>query len=177
MVAGRDVGDRDDPESGALRGERAGVRVLERDRLAAAQPEVVEDEPVEVGLGLRGGHVLAARDEVEALEEAQPPQVALDVRVAGVRGEPDPQPAPRGLVDQRHDPGQYRLRMVAGLVEDPPLGLERVPVGPRAEGPPRVERVVGVAHAPGEERPVEGHAVGPVDVPVGVDERASRCPG
>jgi hypothetical protein len=52
--------------------------------------------------------------------------------------------------------------------------LEADAVGLRAESPPRVEGVVRVADAPGEERLVEGDAVGPVNVAVGVDERGLR---
>src|SRR5580658_10292369 len=117
---------------------------------------MIEDEAIEVGLGLRGSNILAARDKVESAEEAEPLQVPLDVYMAGIGGEPD------------FEPG------LPSLVEGLPPQLEGLPISLGTEFPPWIERVVSVPDVPGEEGPVKGKAMGAVHVAVGVDQGGFR---
>jgi hypothetical protein len=84
MVRGRGVGYGDDPKAGAFRGERAGVRILERDRLLRSEVELREDALIKIGRGFGRGDIVAAGEKFETL--AQPPaqELAFDVRTAGV---------------------------------------------------------------------------------------------
>src|SRR5580658_6366381 len=114
---------------------------------------MIEDEAIEVGLGLRGSNILAARDKVESAEEAEPLQVPLDVYMAGIGGEPDFEPGLPSLVDKRLDTRKRGLPVVAGLVEGLPPQREGLPISLGTEFPPWIERVVSVPDVPGEEGP------------------------
>src|SRR5208337_2322361 len=143
--------------------QQSSGRVLERDRIPAAETELVEHEPVEVGFGLRRRDVLAARDEVEGPEEPEPRQVALNMPVARIRGQANPESVVLRLDKERDNPREYGVPLVARPVEGLSLVLERFPVSPRVELVPGVECEVGVADAAGEERPVKGDPVHLVD--------------
>ena len=65
----------------AFGGEAAGVRIFEGDGFVAAEAEAIQDEFVEVGLGLGRRDVFAAGEEIEAVKEAQAGEVGVAPRV------------------------------------------------------------------------------------------------
>ena len=158
------------PEMRALGGGAAGVRIFESDGFVAAEAEAVENEFVEVGLGLGRGDVFAAGEKMEAREEAKAGEVALAVFVAGVGGEGDGERAVARGVEEGDDAGEDGQGEVALAVEGAALGLEGEGGGAFFKRVPGIEGVIGVADGVEKSGLVEGHAVRGVDIGVCGDE-------
>lgn len=171
VVGGRRAGADDGVHVGASRGEAAGVRVFEGDGFVAAEAEAVEDEFVEIRLGLGGRDVFATGEECEVVEEAEASEVSVAPRVRGVGREGDRKRASAGGVEEGDDAGQDGLAEHQRVFDGAAFEFESGAIGVRTEAVPRIEGVVGVADAADKRVAVEGHTVIGVNEAVGVDER------
>ena len=109
MVCGGGAGTDDGVQVGAFGGDTARGGIFERDGFVAAEAEAVQDEFVEVGLGLRRRDVFAAGEEIEAVKEAEAGEVGVAPRVRRVGGEADGQGEGAGGVEEGEDAGEKGL--------------------------------------------------------------------
>lgn len=144
VTLGGGVWDANGEEAGAAGGLEPGVRILEGDRVAGTQAELVDGMPVDVGLRLGIGDIATAGKEIELGVQTQPLQVALDPGVIGVAG--DGQLKPRSLagLEQLDNPRKHRLLQGPCATDDATLVFQAHLVGDRPEGGPRIEAVVSV---------------------------------
>jgi hypothetical protein len=143
-------------------------------RLVGPESELIDGEPVEVGLRFGRGHILAAGHNAKPAQQSEPAQVFLTMGVSGVGGECDGPPAVARRVHQGNDPGQHGLGEDADAFVELQLSLEVAPVLVWTERPPWVEGVLGVTDAPQEEIAVKGPFMGRVHVGESVDQRRLR---
>ena len=121
VVGGGLVGHGDRPEVGAFGGERSGVRVFEGDGLVTAQPETVQNEFVEIGFGFRRMRIFTARDELEAIDYAQPLQMRIDPFVRGIGCDANMDVSHASGVEERKYAGKHRLAKKQFVLASPAL--------------------------------------------------------
>lgn len=97
--------------------------------------------------------------------------MAVDPLVMGVGRQAHADAGRAGSVEQRENPGEHGLSQHQLVLAGPTFQLERGPIGVLAEPVPRIERVIGVPHAPEKQRPIERHAVSHVHFTIRVDQR------
>lgn len=77
VMGGRGTRTGDGVHVGAFGGEATGVGILKGDGFVTAEAEAVEDEFVEIGLGLGRRDIFAAGEKSEAVEEAEAGEVGV----------------------------------------------------------------------------------------------------
>ena len=140
MVDGGGAGARNGVNVGAGGGEAAGAGIFEGDGFVAAEAEAVQDEVVEVGLGLRRRDVFAASEESEAIKEAEAGEVGVAPRVRRVGRETDRERERTGVVQEREDARENRLLEHERVFEGAAFELEGGAVGvgtPKTSSAPR----------------------------------------
>ena len=170
VVRGGGAGTDDGVQVGAFGGDTARGGIFEGDGFVAAEAEAVQDEFVEIGLGLRRRDVFAAGEEMEAVKEAEAGEVGVAPRVRRVGRETDRERERAGGVQEREDARENRLLEHERIFDGAAFEFEVGAIGVGAEAVPRIKGVVGVAGATQEEIAIEGDAMVGVDEAVGVDE-------